>query len=642
MSASTSIAGAAATTANAVAASSSSSSSSAVSIVEKVQDFVSENKRAVLLGGALVVALAGIGYVSYQRSSAAAAGRGGDDSDVEAGERGEERKGKKKKSKGKKKRLTGNGDGPILEEIKPAPSVAASVEDAGADSDSGVPLSSNEIDTMSTEERQAKAMTFKTKGNSAYQQRQFVKAVDYYTRAIEVAATADPIFYSNRAASYINFSPPRYDLVVEDCDAALKLDPTYVKALNRRAIALENLDRFEEALRDFTAATILDKFQNETAAQAVERVLRRIATSKAVETLASREKRLPSFTFISAYLAAFRPRPILTLPETPSTGDETLLLAFQALQATDYAHAVTLVNEAIDQGITESWSQGRAEALNLRGTFKFLVGDSAGAKDDFEASISILPSLTQSWVKIASVHMEQGNPELAFDAFEQAIGHNAQDPDIYYHRGQVHFILGDFAKAAEDYSQSSSLDESFVFSHIQLAVAQYKAENVANSMATFRRTLKAFPERSEPQNYYGELLLDQQRFQDAVDKFDRAIELEKAKPPPMNVLPLVNKGLALYQWKQDLAAAEELCQEALSIDSECEAAVATLAQLSLQQGKIESAVEMFGKHAGLARTEPELVNALTYEYASKAQLEFIRNYPEMTAQLGSLARSMMG
>lgn len=27
----------------------------------------------------------------------------------------------------------------------------------------------------------------------------------------------------------------------------------------------------------------------------------------------------------------------------------------------------------------------------------------------------------------------------------------------------------------------------------------------------------------------GELLLDQQRFQDAVDKFDRAIEIEKAK-----------------------------------------------------------------------------------------------------------------
>jgi mitochondrial import receptor subunit TOM70 len=82
----------------------------------------------------------------------------------------------------------------------------------------------------------------------------------------------------------------------------------------------------------------------------------------------------------------------------------------------------------------------------------------------------------------------------------------------------------------------------------------------------------------------------------------------------MNVLPLVNKGLAYYQWKQDSVVAETLCREALDIDPDCEAAVATLAQLSLQQGKIDAAVEMFARHANLARTEPELVNALTYKY----------------------------
>jgi mitochondrial import receptor subunit TOM70 len=82
----------------------------------------------------------------------------------------------------------------------------------------------------------------------------------------------------------------------------------------------------------------------------------------------------------------------------------------------------------------------------------------------------------------------------------------------------------------------------------------------------------------------------------------------------MNVLPLVNKGLALYQWKQDIGAAERCCNEALRIDPECEAAVATLAQLSLQQSKIERAVEMFARQAELARSEAELVNALTYQY----------------------------
>jgi import receptor subunit TOM70 len=84
----------------------------------------------------------------------------------------------------------------------------------------------------------------------------------------------------------------------------------------------------------------------------------------------------------------------------------------------------------------------------------------------------------------------------------------------------------------------------------------------------------------------------------------------------MNVLPLVNKGLALFQWKQDVAAAQECCDEALRIDPECEAAVATIAQLSLQQSQVERAVEMFQRQADLARTGPELINALTFQYVS--------------------------
>ena len=60
--------------------------------------------------------------------------------------------------------------------------------------------------------------------------------------------------------------------------------------------------------------------------------------------------------------------PLPTLPESPSTGDNTLITALEALGASDYAHSFSLVNEAIEQGI--SWDQGRAEALNLRGTFK--------------------------------------------------------------------------------------------------------------------------------------------------------------------------------------------------------------------------------------------------------------------------------
>ena len=114
--------------------------------------------------------------------------------------------------------------------------------------------------------------------------------------------------------------------------------------------------------------------------------------------------------------------------------------------------------------------------------------------------------------------MEQSDVSKTFGAFDEAIKHNASDPDIYYHRGQgmlpdvyvntlliplvvVSFIMNEFEKAAENYTESTKLDDTFVFSHIQLAVALYKLGEVPKSKAKFMRTLDAFPDRGEPPNY---------------------------------------------------------------------------------------------------------------------------------------------
>lgn len=212
------------------------------------------------------------------------------------------------------------------------------------------------------------AAKLKAKGNAAYTARRFEEAAEMYSRAINVSPKGEPVFYSNRAACYVSMTPPRHDLVIADCDAALALDKTYVKALNRRANAHEQLSHFAEALQDFTAVTIIDRFKSEASAQAVERVLKRLAEELAAKIIAEREPRLPTHTFVSAYFAAFRHRAIPELPENPSTGDNTFIMGLQALEAADYVHAFTLINESIDQGI--SWDKGKALALNLRGTFK--------------------------------------------------------------------------------------------------------------------------------------------------------------------------------------------------------------------------------------------------------------------------------
>ncbi len=157
-----------------------------------------------------------------------------------------------------------------------------------------------------------------------------------------------------------------------------------------------------------------------------------------------------------------------------------------------------------------------------------------------------------------------GDPDKASADFDKALAQNAEDPDIFYHRAQLHFIKAEYSDAAKDYQKSIDLDNDFIFSYIQLGVTQYKMGSIASSMATFRRCIKNFEKVPDVYNYYGELLLDQSKFQEAIEKFETAMDMEKeTKPMAMNVLPLINKAIALCQWKQDFGEAEKLCQKAL-------------------------------------------------------------------------------
>ncbi|CDZ97731.1 Translocase of outer mitochondrial membrane complex, subunit TOM70/TOM72 [Phaffia rhodozyma] len=628
---------------NLIHPSSSATSAASASILDRSSAFVREHKKAVLISASVAL----FGSAAYYYYYLAPAGSRKKGSDLEKGASDEDDSSttksgsKKKKSKKSKKKSVNDPDGPLLEEVVPPKTEEKKVEEQTDD----IVEQSNDIASMTNEERNTLAGHLKTRGNTLFSKKDYAAAIDCYTRAIATTHEESAVFYSNRAAAYNSLTPPDHENVIKDCDSALKLDKGYLKALKRRASALEALDRDEEAVRDFTAVTLLEALNPPKRAsdkkdlpsgEILEKILKKLSEKKAKTILETREPSLPSDTFITAYLNAFRPFPFPALPEDPSTGDHTLKLAYEALHAYDYAHAFTLVNEALGHGLTESWIAGKALGLNLRGTFKFLIGDKLGAKSDFGESLEVDKTLVQSRIKLASVDMELGDINDTFGEFEAAIAQDASNADIYYHRGQVYFIAGDLEKALTDYIKSSELDSTFIFSHIQKAVTQYRMGNVASAMASFRRVLKDFPDRSEAYNYYGELLLAENRFPEALEKFDRAIEIESAKSRGQNVLPLVNKANCVLRYKEDFPGCEALIKKAIDIDPECDVAVVTLAQISLQSSKIHQAQEMFRKAMDIARSEEELVQAITFWQAAKAQIDFMETFPAEHARLGAL------
>lgn len=262
---------------------------------------------------------------------------------------------------------------------------------------------------MSQDERKHWAVKLKEVGNQAYGSKDFNKAIDLYSKAI--LCKPEAVYYSNRAACYNALFD--WDKVVEDTTAAINLDPEYVKAMNRRANAYDKLGKYSESLLDYTASCIIDGFKNASSAEAVERLLKKFAESKAKEIMANKPSKLPSPTFVGNYLQSFRakerPEGLEDSTELPTdTGKGQLQLGLRAMDfktGEGYEEAAAAFDKAIELNDLGPYE---AFAYNMRGTFTCLRGKHEQALIDLTKSIELDPALTQSYIKRASMRLELG------------------------------------------------------------------------------------------------------------------------------------------------------------------------------------------------------------------------------------------
>jgi len=292
----------------------------------------------------------------------------------------------------------------------PTPAEASQSQAAKVESADDLPeIDETTVLSLSEDERKTYAAKLKEAGNKAYGAKDFDKAIGLYSKAI--LCKPDPVYYSNRAACYNAMG--NWEKVVEDTTAAVNLDPEYIKALNRRANAYDHLHMYSEALLDFTASCIIDNFKNPQSADAVEKLLKKYAEAKAKEILKDKPARLPSSTFVGNYLQSFRekPRPAGledTVELAEDTGKGQLQLGLRSLErktGEGYEEAAAAFEKALALGDLGNFE---AFAYNMRGTFRCLQGKHEEALADLSKSIELDPSMTQSYIKRASMNLELG------------------------------------------------------------------------------------------------------------------------------------------------------------------------------------------------------------------------------------------
>ncbi|XP_015764226.1 PREDICTED: WD and tetratricopeptide repeats protein 1-like isoform X1 [Acropora digitifera] len=135
-----------------------------------------------------------------------------------------------------------------------------------------------------------KALELKAKGNEAFCQQKFWKAINLYNEAILLAVDS-AVLYANRAAAYIKraWDGDVY-AALRDCHKALRLDPNHTKAHFRQARCLYELQWFQEALTCLNHFKLKFPDQAEgNAAKTLERDIRAAAFAETEESLSCKE-----------------------------------------------------------------------------------------------------------------------------------------------------------------------------------------------------------------------------------------------------------------------------------------------------------------------------------------------------------------
>ncbi|KAG7301223.1 hypothetical protein JYU34_014111 [Plutella xylostella] len=109
--------------------------------------------------------------------------------------------------------------------------------------------------TVKQEKLREEAQYEKERGNAFVKQEKWDDAITCYNRAIELV-TDDAIYYANRGLCHLK--KDSLHQAEKDCTEALRLDPTYVKALQRRATAREKLGSLRAASHDLNQVLALE------------------------------------------------------------------------------------------------------------------------------------------------------------------------------------------------------------------------------------------------------------------------------------------------------------------------------------------------------------------------------------------------
>ncbi|XP_037030544.1 serine/threonine-protein phosphatase 5 [Bradysia coprophila] len=107
---------------------------------------------------------------------------------------------------------------------------------------------SDKTETSNQTDLQKEAEQLKNQANDHFKKKEYDKAIDFYTKAIELVPK-NAVYFANRSLAHLRLE--NFGFALQDAASAVQSDPAYLKGYYRRAAAQMSLGKFKKALSDF-------------------------------------------------------------------------------------------------------------------------------------------------------------------------------------------------------------------------------------------------------------------------------------------------------------------------------------------------------------------------------------------------------
>ncbi len=363
-----------------------------------------------------------------------------------------------------------------------------------------------------------------TQGIESY----FNRATRYYTEGKyeEAIKTLTLIIKSDvpddiKAGAYNNRGLAKHDLeryeeAIRDYDKAIELQPDYAAAYHNRGLAKNSLQRYEEAIKDYDKVIEL---QPEDAEAYHNRGVAKYDLQRYEEAIADYDK-------------AIELQPKLAKAYYNRGLAKHDLERYEEAIA-DYDKAIELQSED-------------ANAYNNRGLAKYNLERDEEAIRDYDKAIELQSEDAKAYYNRGLAKYNLERDEEAIRDYDKAIELQSEDANAYNNRGLAKHDLERYEEAIRDYDKAIELQP-------KLAKAYYNRGNAKCSLGSYEEAIEDYdkaialqPDYAKAYNNRGNAKCILGSYEEAIADYDKAIELQQ----PKLAKAYYNRGNAYHEQAQ--------------------------------------------------------------------------------------------